>query len=954
MHWLHSRFSDIPDETQKHSCHYCPKRFTYLKGVANHYRSACRVRAEKEAKGGLSAEDKAHEAELHANIQQLAWNKAENRDHSDVIQGRAHLLEDGTIALAKHRGGWPKGRKRGNKRRRHGWTSIKRRKTNDDGNSTSPTENELLENSSFSMNKSSDGRANVNRKFSKQMSELEAKLREPEKGLRREKDSISGKRIKLNHSADSHTKSQAIRPVDLGIKPPSQTSGVCQVQKKTLSESEAGISLSKRLHPAVQQKMLEDDGEAPVIEPIVSLKNEHQPEHVSPDLEPPTLSPMSPLPQVVDSKKDVTQLNPGQSTADIRRRRRKGIPNHILKPNNLGTTNQRLLGSVVVTPTHNNGETDVPMLKKSDVHGAAKRKWESSGSTCSRPKASRSKTTQPAEFKMMQMKMPYVVRKFHKSPDLSEPRLGIKHSKLSNEDVSTNTSMPCNISTQHKKNMKDAKSFNRSASNIVSGTLLTVPRSTTQSSAVVQTKLVPLPPNFLFPAPSSVEISISDPMVAKTVKHEEITGGSGDVKIKKKKSKKQPTNTGITTNVFTGTTTTVTNAIKVGKSSMVTSTASASPQKVQVFKLAQPAGAISPGKSVTPTMLTPLVSASGVAVLPPGAMLAVLPSSPILLQTSPGTNITTTTTTTTSSLPVSLSATNALQAAMATGKVLIALDPRNFPVCLQTGGHTITTATPVLMQPAVISSTLSTTSSKAKKESLITTTAGPKSISSTPDGKQGAETVVNSSSKLKNQKPTVPNFLFVNNEESTENTPAQNSQENAIGEPKDSLLFNCLSTKAITCDGKPQKAPKGEKRRSGKASQQMVSPAAGNKIKSMSLMMAPGITTYLSLGLSSPKAGQQSTQTKMHVVSTEGTAGDKDSSVTPVEKEDSDASVKQVNGADVIERVQSKEEKVDPSEAHHKVPEVEKSISSLSSDNQSDDDIPLSQVAKKKTSNGPL
>nr|KAG5696200.1 hypothetical protein BaRGS_021685 [Batillaria attramentaria] len=73
--------------SKKHPCHYCPKRFTYLKGVANHYRNNfCRMRLERIARGGLSAEDLKHEADLAESILRQAWNKTENRDHTDVIQ----------------------------------------------------------------------------------------------------------------------------------------------------------------------------------------------------------------------------------------------------------------------------------------------------------------------------------------------------------------------------------------------------------------------------------------------------------------------------------------------------------------------------------------------------------------------------------------------------------------------------------------------------------------------------------------------------------------------------------------------------------------------------------------------------------------------------------------------------------------------------------------------------
>ncbi|KAL8584122.1 hypothetical protein ACOMHN_011737 [Nucella lapillus] len=256
---------------KKHSCHYCPKWFKYLKGVATHYTNFCHVRAERVKNGGLTPEDLAQELELETSLKQQAWNKAENRDHTDVIQGRAHLHEDGTITHSRSQGGWPRGVKRANKRRRNGWTYIKRHKPETaaepkpgpSGLNTSPNKSK-----SVSSPPSPSGCASGSA-TSTVMSELEARLREP----------VAPESMKRKRPAREDS-----------VEGPSGKGKVTNKASAAGEQSLAGPSREKKA------KLDDDLSQAPVIDrmdTVPPLPARHG-KQMSPDLEPPILSPITP------------------------------------------------------------------------------------------------------------------------------------------------------------------------------------------------------------------------------------------------------------------------------------------------------------------------------------------------------------------------------------------------------------------------------------------------------------------------------------------------------------------------------------------------------------------------------------------------------------------------------------------------------------------------------------
>ena len=182
---------------------------------------------------GLSAQDQTHEAELEASLQQQAWNKMENRDHTDVIQGRAHLHDDGTITHTKRKGGWPKGLKRSNKRRRHCWTYIKRRKLDGSGNETASSPEKKTKSTCMNSPVSSSGSAT-----SAAMSELEAQLREPVvKAVRVKKNKLNKE---LLEAPEHISEASATKHADLSSVP--EQIPTCKTKGKKLSKVLEAVS----------------------------------------------------------------------------------------------------------------------------------------------------------------------------------------------------------------------------------------------------------------------------------------------------------------------------------------------------------------------------------------------------------------------------------------------------------------------------------------------------------------------------------------------------------------------------------------------------------------------------------------------------------------------------------------------------------------------------------------
>ncbi|GFN90386.1 PR domain Zinc finger protein 14 [Plakobranchus ocellatus] len=121
----------MPDDAavrKQHTCRYCNKRFTYIKGVDLHYKRICSVRKVKEEEGQLTPEDLAHEDELKRIIEHLKWSKTLNKDSSDIIQGNVRVEEDGSLTRVVKRRGCPAGVKKRVKKRKvknKRWTYMK-------------------------------------------------------------------------------------------------------------------------------------------------------------------------------------------------------------------------------------------------------------------------------------------------------------------------------------------------------------------------------------------------------------------------------------------------------------------------------------------------------------------------------------------------------------------------------------------------------------------------------------------------------------------------------------------------------------------------------------------------------------------------------------------------------------------------------------------------------------
>ncbi|KAK3594424.1 hypothetical protein CHS0354_000246 [Potamilus streckersoni] len=120
---LHPLKSAIMEESLarlKHTCFYCSKNFTYPKSLINHFQEFCPVKKEKIDKELLTENEKEKEQEM---VHALKLQEEEKLKKTEGTE--SHIV--------KKRLGWPKGVKRKSKKKGHAWTSIKRRKSANDG-----------------------------------------------------------------------------------------------------------------------------------------------------------------------------------------------------------------------------------------------------------------------------------------------------------------------------------------------------------------------------------------------------------------------------------------------------------------------------------------------------------------------------------------------------------------------------------------------------------------------------------------------------------------------------------------------------------------------------------------------------------------------------------------------------------------------------------------------------
>ena len=121
----------MPDDAtvrKQHTCRYCNKRFTYIKGVDLHYKRICSVRKVRAEEGQLTLEDLAHEEELRKIIEHFKWSKTLNKDSSDIIQGNVRVEEDGSLTRVVKQRGCPAGSNKKVKKRKvknKRWTYMK-------------------------------------------------------------------------------------------------------------------------------------------------------------------------------------------------------------------------------------------------------------------------------------------------------------------------------------------------------------------------------------------------------------------------------------------------------------------------------------------------------------------------------------------------------------------------------------------------------------------------------------------------------------------------------------------------------------------------------------------------------------------------------------------------------------------------------------------------------------
>ncbi|XP_076451849.1 uncharacterized protein LOC143287615 [Babylonia areolata] len=774
-----NRLLDGPD-AKKHCCHYCPKRFKYLKGVYNHYNNFCRVRAERVAGEGLSAEDKAHEEQLEASLQQQAWNKMENRDHTDVIQGRAHLHDDGTITHTRRKGGWPRGLKRSNKRRRNGWTCIKRRKP--DGNiseassSSSPSKSRSA--SSVVSSVHSSGSAT-----SAAMSELEARLREP--------IGLDMKRKRSAKDLELHSEGPREQP-------------------------QLASSKAKKV------KVEDDLSQAPVIDRMDTAPPAppRQGKQMSPDLEPPTLSPIPPV---------LTQ----DSTQGKRKR----------KPKKKAATHS--MDSKPVEGSASLSSATPDKAEAGQSTSSSKKKGEESNSTLSvvsqlltapQMKVGEGMTSsllvleQAGQYKLVQLKIPTVVPR-------ASGLVTVPHS------------------AGREKNIEQKSS----------GSDLT---GTNSISTVNEQKS--LPPNFLFPPPSleSVDSSKAEGREENPVLSQETGLGENEMKTvpgicqastdqtagksrkPRSRQKKKKTDDALATP-------TIKELFKKKKSPIrskypntlknmgayryekcaVTSDTVSNSGPLAVSGVSTLAS--SSGCQTSASVVSSLPTGSGLAVLPPGAVLAVLPSTPILLQ-SP-----TSTPPSTSPLKSTPTTTIPLHTAVSEGKLLL-LDSRSLPNLLATGSLPVAATSSPLLSPGRAAAkgdqpaSRKTTAAHVKTEDSSEKTSG--SLKS--DEKNDLPMV----------QPTrlgvdIPNFLF-----DSAKTPDASSG--------DKLSESCGGQKAseetqedgteVTSDKITPDQPKGKSKKPKRGPPPSSSlPTTGSKVKSMTMMTSPGNHTLVSLNIPS-------------------------------------------------------------------------------------------------------
>lgn len=873
---------------KKHSCHYCSKRFTYLKGVANHYRNNfCRMRLERIARGGLTAEDLKHEADLQESILRQVWNKTENRDHTDVIQGRAHLHDDGTITQTRRRGGWPKGVKRSNKRRRHGWTYIKRRKTEGSGSSESKdgADSSVTESGQSTPSTSSSSRSATKIV----MSELEARLREPvvKQGSRksasttRRKEEFPGSQIARHAGSVRRTQQDKT------------------VGKDMLRMTKDG-QLSNSCKQASQNKK-DGPSDAPVIEKISSMAAPTS-ERFSPDPEPPQLSP-------VTTSAPTTGLAPNLGVPDTsqgsRRSKRKRKSSKLLQadewdnPENIDDSGELrpATRSVISLQTDPVSDAKIPKVDSKSTavlmplsKMASEQKGKSAGAAARQ--LGNAGTLQ--HFKLYQLKIPSVVQK---APSSAGSTIG----SFTGKTTTASRLLPKGVDFQAKKEPSK-----------------------------------PLPPNFLFPPPDSEQVESKEVLKPEAKPSNIVSFLEGKTvstpgqKMDKKSKTKSGKNTG-PLSVNTSLPTTINSIFKSRKSPQ--STASTL-KKMGAYRLEKSVSVSLASTTTTTTQakpsttFTPLVPVSGVPMLPPGAMVAVLPTSPILLQTVP-TSTLPRTSSSTAPAKVNLAASNALQTAVAEGKVLIALDARNLQMCLSSASISVPGVNQQPKAATLKTSTASVASRpKAAGKQASAKSSAPQLKSAVPD-KSATELV-----GIPRPKIDVPNFLF----DSKQDDGVSCTQEKSFIPDKEMAKQPCSNVRSLaenqddstpdpgekveeaegnaTTEAKEMQIPKKKPKRGPPP----FSPSAGSKIKSMVMMTAPGVHTMLPL----------------------------EPPTFPGKNPTSPTRPKKT-------RLSKSLEKASPAHEHEAfecstvADEGKKKDSSLSprSDTPSDDDVPLSQVAAK-------
>ncbi|BFZ23641.1 hypothetical protein BsWGS_26680 [Bradybaena similaris] len=125
----------MPDDAalrKQHTCRYCGKRFTYIKGVDLHYKRICGIRKVKEEENQLTEEDLAHEAELKKILEHIKWSKSLSQDSSDIIQGHVRVEEDGSLTRVNKNRDCSQSLKKKVKKKGSKWTTLKRHRPEDD------------------------------------------------------------------------------------------------------------------------------------------------------------------------------------------------------------------------------------------------------------------------------------------------------------------------------------------------------------------------------------------------------------------------------------------------------------------------------------------------------------------------------------------------------------------------------------------------------------------------------------------------------------------------------------------------------------------------------------------------------------------------------------------------------------------------------------------------------